>query len=106
MHVTNTFEHILAHHMLQFFKYAILLFDAKDIISLFLVSVTDPVKLYRYITTLNQLIVWAVNVVFKNALLSKREQQMTHLSLAAVFIIMQYKYSKCELRGWVHLLTS
>ena len=46
MHVTNTFEHILAHHMLQFFKYAILLFDAKDIISLFLVSVTAPVKLY------------------------------------------------------------
>jgi len=67
MHVTNTFEHILAHHMLQFFKYVILLFDANDIISLFLVSVTAPVKLY--IATLNQLIVMAVNV-FKNALLS------------------------------------
>ena len=46
MHVTNTFEHILAHNVLQFFKYVILLFDAKDIISLFLVSVIAPVKLY------------------------------------------------------------
>ena len=62
-----TFEHILAHHMLQFLKYVILLFDAKDIISLFnLVFVTALVKLY--IATPNQLIVLAVNVVFKNAL--------------------------------------
>ena len=49
MHVINAFEHILAHRMFQFFKYAILLFDAKDIISLF--RVTAPVKLY--IATLN-----------------------------------------------------
>ena len=58
MHVTNTFEHILAHWA----KYAILLFDAKDVISLFLVSVTAPVKLC--IATQNQLIALAVNVFF------------------------------------------